>query len=154
VEYRQATAAEVPLLAAFTWQMTAENEVVAQSQEGFAPHFLEWVDRVGATHVPLVADDGALVGMAWLALVARTPRPGPVQRFDGDLQTVYVLPEHRNRGVGAGLVKTILGHAWQLGLGSVTVSSSSRAVSLYERLGFTGVPPHLRAFPPSGALPP
>jgi GNAT superfamily N-acetyltransferase len=148
VEYRQATAAEVPLLAAFTWQMTAENEAVVQLQEGFALHFLEWVDRVRATHIPFVADDGALVGMAWLALVARTPRPGPVQRFDGDLQTVYVLPEHRNRGVGEGLVKTVLRHAWERGLGSVTVSSSRRAVSLYQRIGFAGEPPYLRVFPP------
>lgn len=58
------------------------------------------------------------------------------------------MPEHRNRGIGAGLVNTILRHAWDLGLGSVTVSSSSGAVSLYQRVGFTDVPPYLRAFPP------
>ncbi|MDT7539940.1 MAG: hypothetical protein QOI82_3525 [Actinomycetota bacterium] len=147
MEYRQATEAEIPVLADFTWRMTAENEAVPQSAEEFAPHFLEWADRVRVTHIPFVADEDGLVGMAWLALVPRTPRPGPVQRFDGDLQTVYVLPEHRNRYVGESLVKAVLRHAWELGLGSVTVSSSRRAVTLYQRIGFTGVPPYLRAFP-------
>ena len=145
--YRQATADEIPQLADFTWQMTAENEAVPQSAEEFRPTFLEWAERVRPTHMPFVADDDGLIGMAWLALVARTPRPGPVQRFDGDLQTVYVLPEHRNRGVGEGLVRTLLAHAWERGLGSVTVSSGRRAVSLYQRVGFTGPPPYLRAFP-------
>jgi hypothetical protein len=87
VEYRQATADEIPLLAAFTWQMTAENEAVTQAAEEFTPHFLEWARSVRSTHIPF-------------------------------------------------------------GLGSVTVSSGRRAVPLYQRIGFTGVPPYLRAFPP------
>ena len=143
-----AIAAEMPVLAALTWQFAAENEVVTQPAEEFIPYFLGWVSSVESTHIPFVAVGDGLMGMAWLALVSRTPRPAPIDRFDGDLQTVYVLPEHRNRGVGAGLVNTILRHAWDRGLGSVTVSSSTGAVSLYQRVGFAGVPPYLRAFPP------
>jgi GNAT superfamily N-acetyltransferase len=149
VEYRQATPDELPVLAGFTWQMVAENGPVAQPEEDFAQHFLEWARTVRSTHFPFVAADDGLVGMAWLVFVARTPRPGPVTRFDGDLQTVYVVPEHRNRGIGAALVNTLLRHAWERGLGSVTVSSGRRAVSLYQRIGFNGEPPYLRAFPPS-----
>jgi GNAT superfamily N-acetyltransferase len=148
VEYRRATADELPLLGAFSWQMTVENEAVSQPVEAYVEHFLQWTTSVRATHTPFVAVDDAAVGMAWLALVARTPRPGPVDRFDGDLQTVYVPPEHRNRGIGEGLVRRVLAEAWERGLGSVTVSSSDRAVSLYQRVGFTGLPPYLRAFPP------
>ncbi|MDX6197181.1 MAG: hypothetical protein QOJ79_332 [Actinomycetota bacterium] len=136
------------MLAALTFQFAAENEVVRQSEAEFIPYFLTWVSSVESTNIPFIAVDDGLMGMAWLALVARTPRPGPVDRFDGDLQTVYVVPEHRNRGVGAGLVNAVLRQAWDRGLGSVTVSSSTRAVSLYQRLGFTGIPPYLRAFPP------
>lgn len=147
MDYRPATADELPLLGAFTWQMTAEDQPVTQPLESYVQHFLQWARRVAPTHSPFVAADDAVVGMAWLALVARTPRPGPVDRYDGDLQTVYVLPEHRNRGIGAGLVTTILRHAWDRGLGSVTVSSGRRAVPLYQRVGFTGEPPYLRAFP-------
>src|SRR3712207_5421681 len=98
----------MPVLAALTWQFTAENEVVSQPEQEFIPYFLRWWSSVESTHIPFVAVDDELLGMAWLALVARTPRPGPADRFDGDLQTVYVLPEHRNRGVGEGLVNTIL----------------------------------------------
>ena len=149
MEYRRATADELPVVAALTWQFADEYGRAAQSCEEFLWPFLEWARSVEATHTPFVAvdaDDG-LVGTAWLALVARTPRPGPTYRFDGDLQTVYVVPQHRNAGIGAELVRLVLRTAWERGLGSVTVSSSEQAVSLYQRAGFTGVPPYLRAFP-------
>lgn len=138
------------MLAELTWQFADEFGRAAQSREDFRWPFLEWAHSVETTHTPFVAvdADAGLVGTAWLALVARTPRPGPTYRFDGDLQTVYVVPEHRNGGVGAELVRLVLEYAWERGLGSVTVSSSERAVSLYQRAGFTGVPPYLRAFPP------
>jgi GNAT superfamily N-acetyltransferase len=150
VEYRPATVDELPVLAALTWQFADEFERAAQSCEEFLWPFLEWAHSVEATHTPFVAvdDEAGVVGTAWLALVARTPRPGPTYRFDGDLQTVYVVPERRNAGVGAALVRLVLQHAWEQDLGSVTVSSSEQAVSLYQRAGFTGEPPYLRAFPP------
>ena len=150
VEYRQAVAAELPVLAELTWQFADEFGRAAQPCAEFLWPFLEWAHSVEATHTPFVAvdPDRGLVGTAWLALVARTPRPGPTFRFDGDLQTVYVVPDLRGQGVGAQLVRLVLQRAWQQGLGSVTVSSSTRAVSLYQRAGFTGEPPYLRAFPP------
>ena len=129
--------------------MAAEREEAQQSCEDFVPYFVEWCVSVERTHTPFVAVDGeSVVGMAWLARLPRSPRPGPTYRFDGDLQTVFVVPEHRNGGVGAGLVDTVLRHAWAQGIAAVSVSSSTRAVSLYQRCGFTGLPPHLRISKP------
>jgi GNAT superfamily N-acetyltransferase len=144
VEYRLARADELTALAVLRWQDTAESTTPAQSCDDFIPVFLDWVNEVKATHTPFVAVDDVPIGMAWLARVARTPLPGGVRRVGGDVQTVYIRPEHRNRGIGAELVRTLLRHAWDQGMTTMTVSSSTRAVPLYQRLGFTGLPPHLR----------
>lgn len=75
--------------------------------------------------------------MAWLALVPRVPRPGRIGRLSADVQSVFVVPAHRGRGIGAALVEAVTQHALQLGAAHVTVHSSEGAVPLYERLGFT-----------------
>jgi GNAT superfamily N-acetyltransferase len=74
--------------------------------------------------------------MAWLALVPRVPRPGVTTRLSADVQSVFVVPEHRGKGIGSALVQTASDHARRLGAGRVTVSSSRAAVPMYERLGF------------------
>lgn len=136
MEYRIAREDELAALAVFCWQMHAENVVPTQTCDEFVPHFLEWVRSVASTHTPFVAVADEPVGMAWLARLPRTPRPGPVTRLDGDLQTVYVQPQHRNQGVGEALVRAVLHHAWDQCIDSVTVSSGTRAVPLYQRVGF------------------
>lgn len=77
-----------------------------------------------------------LVGMAWLALVPRVPRPGTTARLSADIQSVFVLPEQRGKGVGQELVHAATEHVRRQGAARVTVHSSSRAVPVYERLGF------------------
>ena len=57
------------------------------------------------------------------------------RRF-GDVQSVYVVPEHRNAGVGAKLMAAVLQEARDRELEFVTVHSSERAVTMYQRAGF------------------
>ena len=80
--------------------------------------------------------DGRLIGMAWLALYERVPNPDDRNRRTGDLQSVFVLPEHRGRGIGTQLVSAVCRAADELGIRSVTVWSSAAASALYSRLGF------------------
>lgn len=70
------------------------------------------------------------------------PREGRPRshRVSGDLQSVYVLPQHRDGGVGEALVAAVLALADEAATEHVTVSSSSRAVSLYQRCGFAVSP--------------
>lgn len=74
--------------------------------------------------------------MAWVALVARVPRPGETRRISADIQTVYVEPDYRGRGVGSALASAAVEHGEQAGAARVTVHSSRRAVPMYERIGF------------------
>lgn len=90
-----------------------------------------------ATHHPFVAVvDGRLSGMAWLMLADRVPSPSRLDRRTGDVQSVYVVPELRDSGVGGALIEAILKDARDRELEHVTVHSGERAVPFCLRSGF------------------
>lgn len=95
------------------------------------------------SHTAFIADDnGMTVGMAWLATVVRIPGPEKWLRLAGNLQSVYVLPSHRELGLGGSLVDAVVSEALQCGLDYVSVHPSAMSFGLYERAGFaqsTGV---------------
>ncbi|SOC51951.1 Acetyltransferase (GNAT) domain-containing protein [Blastococcus aggregatus] len=129
---------DVSQLARLLWLFAGPDEQARQSVEAFAVDLDAWLaDRAGS-HVAFVArlPESDVVGMAWLALVPRVPRPGTTARLSADIQSVFVVPEQRGRGIGSQLVRTATDHARRLGAARVTVHSSSRAVPVYERLGF------------------
>lgn len=129
---------DVPHLARLLWLFAAPDEQAQQSAESFATALDAWWSDHARSHVAFVArrPGSDAVGMAWLALVARPPRPGATHRLSADIQSVFVLPEERGKGVGAALVRAATEHALHLGAGLVTVHSGTRAVPVYERLGF------------------
>ncbi len=107
----------------------------------FAPDLLRWwLDHDSHVAFLDLLPSGEAVGMAWLAITARVPRPGGGPRLCGDVQSVFVVPEHRSAGVGSSLLRAVVQHAETLGLEHVTVHSNERAVALYERAGFTSSP--------------
>ena len=99
--------------------------------------YADWVVAHAETHLPFVAEiDGYVVGAAWLHVAERVPGNGSLDRRYGDVQSVQVREEHRNRGVGAALMAAILTAARTRGLMFVTVHSGRRAVDFYLRNGF------------------
>ncbi|GIH11658.1 hypothetical protein Rhe02_97250 [Rhizocola hellebori] len=97
-----------------------------------------WVAAHAQTHLPFVAEiDGAVVGAAWLLIAERVPGNESLDRLYGDIQSVMVREEHRNRGIGGALMAAILAEARERGLLHVTVHSGRRAVDFYLRNGFT-----------------
>lgn len=109
-------------------------------------HFVAWARENTSSHccTVLVRED-VVVGMAWLAVLARVPSPRALQRASDDLQCVYVLPGERDGGLGGRLIDAVLDRARELGLERVTVHSSPRAIPAYCRHGFESSPRLLHA---------
>ncbi|MCW2674083.1 MAG: putative N-acetyltransferase [Frankiales bacterium] len=133
---------DVLALAYLLWLDTHGAEPEQEALKGFADDLAVWWSEHRESHRGFVArsPDGSVVGMAWVALVSRVPRPVSAMRRAGDLQTVYVLPEHRGHRIGSALVEAAATHAMELGASRVTVHSGRKAIEVYRRLGFAASP--------------
>jgi GNAT superfamily N-acetyltransferase len=97
-----------------------------------------WMTAHAETHLPFVAEiDGYVVGVAWLLVAERVPGNESMNRWYGDIQSVMVREEYRNRGVGGALMAAVLTEARTRQLMHVTVHSGRRAVDFYLRNGFS-----------------
>lgn len=142
MQIRRAGAADAADLAALLWRSASESGEPRRSERELASDLVQWCAAHEQSHVPFLAllASSEAVGMAWLAVVPRVPRPDSTGRLSGDIQSMYVVAAHRSEGVGSALLSAALDHADRLGLEHVTVHSSPRATSLYERHGFTATP--------------
>ncbi|GAA2926791.1 hypothetical protein GCM10010458_06090 [Microbacterium luteolum] len=134
----QATFDDVDGLALLKWRDDMDGSSRAESAVEFAADLDTWWRDHRRSHFAFVARSGehGIVGAAWVALLPRVPRPGQVERLSADIQSVFVLPEHRGHGIGTELVSAAYQHAVSAGAAKVVVNSSVGAVSLYRRLGF------------------
>jgi GNAT superfamily N-acetyltransferase len=129
-------------LARLVWLDTADTEPTPEELATFSGHLSAWWDTCRDSFTAYLAREasGAAIGVAWVSLAPRVPRPGALERFSGDIQTVYVVPAHRRQGIGSALVEAAARHAETRGAARVTVSSGRRALPIYERLGFSSSP--------------
>jgi GNAT superfamily N-acetyltransferase len=137
VTVRRASDVDAPALAGLRWRRaTQDHGYQGDNLSEFVATLGDWM-RGHPGHRAFVAEAGGeVVGMAWLAVVDRVPTATRYARRGGDVQSVFVLPELRDRGVGARLMAAVLDEARHLGLEHVTVHSSPRAVPFYERNGW------------------
>ena len=138
----QANAEDIPGLARLLWLNHGGDEPTVPSLVAFTAELSEWWAPHQSSHFAFVAriSGPEIVGMAWVALVARPPRPGDLARASADVQSVFVMPSHRNRGLGSELVRAATDHATRHGAARVSVHSGRLAVPVYERLGFESSP--------------
>lgn len=107
----------------------------------FGEDLAAWMRSQGQALMCRVAEiDGELVGMAWLVLFERVPDIHDRTRLTGDIQSVYVLPQHRQRGIGRELVRSLTDAADERGVPRVTVSANAAAASIYSAEGFLTAP--------------
>ncbi|MEU3017004.1 MULTISPECIES: GNAT family N-acetyltransferase [unclassified Nocardiopsis] len=144
---RPAAPEDLPAVAELRWFWERENRGEPEPPlSDFAARFADWAALHRGTHHCFVAvADGAVVGMAWLAVTPRVPQPRAFDRASGDVQCVYVRPELRDLGLGGRLILAVLGLAREHGLERVSVHSSDRAVPAYARHGFAVSPVLLQA---------
>ena len=120
----------------WAWRIEREPETAFDEAEFLAGFQSWWADNHNRHLAVVATSETDVVGMGFLAVVGRVPNPGHLQRHHGDLQSVYVAPEHRGQGVGTRVVLELVGRAQDLGCDKVTVHAGRASVSLYERLGF------------------
>lgn len=120
------------------WLDTLDEVPAQRSVDAFAVELAKWWAAHQDSHLAFVARllRPEIVGMAWVALVPRVPRPGATSRLSADIQSVFVKPNQRGHGIGSALVEAASKHATHLGALRVTVHSGRKAVTVYERLGF------------------
>ena len=145
----QANADDIADLARLLWPDTRNEEPAQRSVDAFAAELAQWWSSHQDSHLAFVARllRPEIVGMAWVALVPRVPRPGATSRLSADIQSVFVMPKQRGQGIGSALVEAASGHAAHLGSLRVTVHSGRKAVPVYERLGFESSRQLLRRLP-------
>jgi GNAT superfamily N-acetyltransferase len=138
VRISQANADDVADLARLLCLDTLNEEPAQLSVDAFAAELAQWWAAHQDSHLAFVARllRPEIVGMAWVALVSRVPRPGATSRLSADIQSVFVVPNQRGQGIGSALVEAASEHATHLGSLRVTVHSGRKAVPVYERLGF------------------
>ena len=136
---RRAALEDASGLARLRWLWrTVERAEYGLSEADFEAAFTHWWSTRTTSHIAYIAEHaGAVVGMAWLAVFDRMPQPRQLERLAGNVQSVFVLEEYRNRGTGRALVDAVINEARTRGLGYLIVHPSARAYPLYERLGFS-----------------
>jgi GNAT superfamily N-acetyltransferase len=136
---RRADYADSEALARLRWTWRAVERGEQGDPDRFRVDFAAWISEHESTHVPyLVEVNGRAAGMAWLAIVERVPGPEKWRRLSGFLQSVYVLPDRRNDGLGSLLIEALIDGARAEGLEYLSVHPSPRSFPFYRRLGFTG----------------
>ncbi|WIB76018.1 GNAT family N-acetyltransferase [Curtobacterium sp. MCPF17_002] len=134
---------DMPAVADLRWRWSVDEggATPGATQDAYRDAMTAFAAAHPETHRCVVAErDGRVLGVAWLGLVPRPPTPDrPRGRLTADVQTVYVHPELRGRGVAKRLVTALLDVADELGVERTSVHSSSEGETLYRRLGFGDV---------------
>jgi len=122
-------------LAALRSVWAAEQDPGRPDDPEFAATYSDWADANPRKF--FVAElDGELVGMLNLLVFERMPKPGKEPSCWVYLGNVYVLPAHRNAGIGAGLVQAAIGFSRGINAVRMVLSPSSDSRRFYARLGF------------------
>lgn len=109
----------------------------AGADPGFDTRFREWFAASdGDASLTWIAEDSEPVGMLQLFIHERMPAPDRDTGGWGYVGLVFVLPEHRNAGLGRRLVDTALAYATECGFSRVVLHPTEQAVPLYRRAGF------------------
>jgi L-amino acid N-acyltransferase YncA len=139
VTFARAGEGDLAQLAALRYRWRVEEAGERGEGEGrFEAQFREWFGAHRATHAGyLAALDGEAIGCAWLCTIDRVPGPEKFVRRAGILQSVYVVPTQRHRGVGEGLLRRMIDDAKQGGLDYLMVHPSAASFGFYRRLGFS-----------------
>ena len=146
IAIRRARLADAPGIAAVhvaTWRSAYADilpeEVLTRLSTTRLAHYYEHSIRLGlAMHVAATYGrngEPPVLGFC-SASRSRESKQGPVLG-DGEIETLYMLDDYQNRGLGGQLLRTSAKHLWQIGCRSVYcwVLRENPARYFYQRLG-------------------
>ncbi len=134
-----ASDADHEVLAALQWRWRVGewHGAPACDQAEFTQALQTWMQHHQDTHDGFIARmDAEVVGMAWLAVFDRIPTPVKLHRLGGHVQSVYIVPEHREQGIGGALMRRLINRARELGLSWLLVHPSELSFAFYRAHGF------------------
>jgi GNAT superfamily N-acetyltransferase len=137
---RRATPDDAALLAehrARVWREVGDWDEAPMAAQ--VPIWTAWFRDALAdgTYVSFVAEEnGEAVASGSLLVQASIPRPGSPSDREGRVQSVYVVPGARRRGIARALMAEIAGYARTAALIGLKLHPSDEARPLYAALGF------------------
>jgi GNAT superfamily N-acetyltransferase len=134
---RVVTGADLGVIAGLRRAWSEENAGGPVDDPGFDAAFAEWWAAEHATRTFFVAElDGRAIAMANVKHYHRMPSAGRRAGWWGYVGNVFVLPEHRNTGIGRALMDELIVWATEMRMDHLRLAPSPRSGSFYERLGF------------------
>jgi GNAT superfamily N-acetyltransferase len=136
--YRAATPADLPFIIA----LIVEDSVVSTGDDPADAAHPDYVNALAEiTNDPneemiIVEEDGAPVGCFQLSYLPGLMRRGMKR---GQIEVVHVAEAHRNRGIGAEMMRWALERCRENGCSMVQLTSNKKRIDahrFYERLGF------------------
>ncbi|MDB5069253.1 MAG: GCN5-related N-acetyltransferase [Candidatus Eremiobacteraeota bacterium] len=137
---RRATPDDAALLAehrARVWREVGDWD--AESMAAQVPVWTAWIHDAVAdgAYVSFVAEEnGEAIASGSLLVHAALPRPGWPSDREGRVQSVYVVPHARRRGIARALMAEVMDYARAAMLIRLTLHPSDDARPLYTALGF------------------
>ncbi|NYI76169.1 GNAT family N-acetyltransferase [Nocardioides panzhihuensis] len=137
-DVRLAGPEEAPLLAGLRRAWVEETAMSSVDDPGFEERFDEWMLKEREQRLTWLGRvGGEPAGMVNMLIFTRMPRPGQERPSRwGYLANFYVLPEHRNSGLGTEMLDALTDHADAEGFVRVVLSPSEKSIPFYERSGF------------------
>ena len=136
---RRATAADADVIAEFNRHLAVESESHVLDADTVARGVRLGLDGAGLARYWLAEAEDGIRGQSMVTVEWSDWRAGPVWW----LQSVYVVPEWRGRGVFRALWDHVIGEARQedvVGLRLYVHHENASARNVYERLGMTDTP--------------
>jgi GNAT superfamily N-acetyltransferase len=134
-----ATIDDVDALARLRWELYVEQQGELEAFESYRDRFVAFAREALATdrwHAWVARDASGPVGAMWLHTIERIPLPGKVAGPIGYLTNVYLVPEHRNGGLGSRMLDHALAWARAERFSCVITWPTPRSRPFYRRGGF------------------
>ena len=129
-------------IARLRWQLKTDDgrsTIETETETEFHTRYLDHLRREEAERQTchFVIEKGtSIIGVATIKTVPKEPSPGRPKGAWAYLTNVYLLPSHRNRGLGSEMLDTAKNWATEKKLEFIIVWPSDRSYPFYECSGY------------------